>query len=105
MKLLTAAIKKALPKLYSTDKVQLEDKKVICKFFDPCGRSTFYVFEGEEEDGDWRFFGFVVSAQGPELDEQGYFVLSELESVRGHLGLSIERDINFQPTTFSNIRR
>ena len=93
MKLLTEAIKKAIPALYSTE--QREDRKFICKFFDPCGSWTWYVAEGsEQENGDWLFYGLVDGFE----KEWGYFTLSELESVkgRGPLGLGIERDIYFE---------
>ena len=91
MKLLTQAIKKRLPKLYSTDG-QERDKEVICKFFTPDSSWTWFILEGEEQpDGDWLFFALV---QGLET-ELGYVSLRELESVRGPLGLPIERDLYF----------
>ena len=36
-------------------------------------------------------------------EEWGYFVLSELESVRGPLGLEIERDLYFEPGPFTQV--
>jgi len=92
MKLLTEKIKKALPALGSTVYGgPLE--RFTCKFFDPCGSWTWYVLEGEEtEDGDWRFYGLVDGYE----KEWGYFLLSQLESVEGPLGLGIERDIYFE---------
>ena len=60
MKLLTAAIKQALPPLYATDGTPATTRKVVAKFFAPVGSWTWYVLEGEPtEDGDWRFFGLV----------------------------------------------
>ena len=35
--------------------------------------------------------------------ELGYFNLSELESVRGPMGLPIERDLYFEPTSLEEI--
>jgi hypothetical protein len=35
--------------------------------------------------------------------EWGYFVLSELQSARGPMGLAIERDLYFEPKPFSKI--
>jgi hypothetical protein len=92
MKLLTAAIIKQLQKtpLYSTEKQDVTP--VLVKFFNPCGSGTWYALEAEkQEDGDWMFFGLC------ELHERelGYFALSELESVRLHFGLKIERDLYF----------
>ena len=43
---------------------------------------TWYVTEGEAEEDEFRFFGYVCGLEG-ELD---YFVPSELESVRGQIG-------------------
>ena len=92
MMLLTQAIKKAIPALYSTDGTPLEEKNVIAKFFCPWNNWTWFVFEGEEtEGGDWSFFGMVHGHE----KEMGYFALSELESVTGPAGLKIERDRHY----------
>ena len=92
MKLLTEAIKKKLPSLGHGK--QGPERKFICKFFDPCGSWTWYVCEGSRQTtGDWLFYGLVDGF----AKEWGYFTLSELESVRGALGLGIERDIHFDP--------
>lgn len=91
MKLLTQAIIKKIPPLYSTDSTP--DAKIVCKFFAPWSSWTWYVTEGQlEEDGDWLFFGLVVDGHEKEL---GYFIMSELESVSGPGGLKIERDLHF----------
>ena len=37
--------------------------------------------------------------------ELGYFTLEELESLHGPLGLAIERDMSFRPTSFSKIKK
>ena len=60
---------------------------------------TWFATEGEEEDGDFRFFGYVIGQE----EEWGYFVLSELQSARGPLGLSIERDLYFKRGPFSEV--
>lgn len=89
MKLMTKAIINALPKLYATEGIAVEDKTVICKFFTPWGNWTWYVFEGEkQEDGDYLFFGMVHGFE----TELIYFSLSELQSFTGPFGLKIERD-------------
>lgn len=95
IKLLTKEIIKALPSIYATDKIPLENKLVICKFFTPDSNWSWYVFEGEpvkdeeeKETGDFYFFGMVHGFER----EAGYFILSELAQVRGLLGLPIERD-------------
>jgi hypothetical protein len=96
-------IEAILPPLYSQENVS--DPVAAVKFFDPCGRFTFYVLEGSRQpDGDLLLFGFCRSALGPDCDEMGYVSLSQLESVRGPLGLGIERDLYFEPTPLSEIR-
>lgn len=90
-KLVTKQVEKDLLKapLYSTD--GQKDKKVIVKFFTPWSSWTWYVFEAEKkENGDWTFFGMVENEMGSEM---GYFTLSELQSIKGSFGLSVERDI------------
>jgi hypothetical protein len=93
MKLITKAIENKLKKfpLYSTDGVK--EKKTIVKFFNPCGVGTWLVYEGNKlENGDWEFFGNVDLGYGFEL---GYFLLSDLESIRLPFGLKIERDLYY----------
>jgi hypothetical protein len=95
MKLMTAAIRKSLPPLGATENDP--DPLVRVKFFDPCGSWTWYATEFDGED---TFFGLVDGFE----KELGYFSLSELESVRGPLGLGIERDLHFPPTRLSEVR-
>jgi hypothetical protein len=93
MKLLTQALRAQLPKLYATEHIRHADKMAVCKFFTPDSSWTWFVCEagaGEDED---ILFGFVIGHEA----EWGYFSLAELESVRGPLGLPIERDLGFRP--------
>jgi hypothetical protein len=99
MKLLPEELRATLPKLYAQDGVK--DPIVHAKFFTPDSSWTWFVTEGQEDEGDFRFFGYVVGFEG----EWGYFVLSELESARGGLGLPIERDLHFTPRPFSEVRK
>lgn len=94
MKLLTDDIKRTLPQLNSQD----SNTNPVCvlKYFLPDAGWTWYVVEGSERDGDWIFFGMVVSPMCP-FGEMGCFSLSELMSVRGALGLSVERDLYWTP--------
>lgn len=94
MMLLTKADRKALPPLYSNEKVA--DPLAVVKFFDPTGSWTWYA---TEFDGDDTFFG-LVDGHDKEL---GYFTLSELASVKGRFGLGIERDRHFKPTPLSTL--
>jgi hypothetical protein len=77
MKLLTEELRASLSPLYSQE--HKADPVVHAKFFTPDSNWTWWVTEGEPEDDDFRFFGFV---QGFEA-EWGYFLLSELGSARG----------------------
>ena len=94
MKLLTKALIKKLPALYSQDSKGMEATAYV-KFFTPWSNWTWYATEFDPEQG--LFFGLVVGHE-PEL---GYFRLDELESVSGPFGLRIERDRSFdsQPLT------
>jgi hypothetical protein len=87
MKLLTVAIRKALPPLGSTEEMGL-DAPIIVKFFTPTSNWTWYA---TEFDGQDRFFGLVDGF----TKELGYFSLSDLELVRGPYGVAIERDLYF----------
>ena len=95
MRLLTAELRKTIPALYSQEKA--DPATVHAKFFCPWNNWTWFATEGSEEDGEFRFFGYVVGHEA----EWGYFLLSELEGVRGPGGLTIERDLYFKsgPTT------
>lgn len=96
MKLLTEELKKALPALYT--KENENNPMVVCKFFLPMTKWTWFA---TEFDGKDSFFGFVVG----EYPELGYFSLSELENLEGPYGLGVERDIYFEPTRLSEIRK
>ena len=92
MELLTDEIKKALPKLYSTEGTPVDQKEIICKFFNPMGAGTWYVVEGEQEpSGDWTFFGLVDLLE----KEWGYFTLSQLTEIKLPFGMGVERDIHW----------
>jgi hypothetical protein len=88
-------VRGTLPKLYSQES-QGEDALARVKFFTPDGSWTWYA---TEFDGDNIFFGLVIGHER----EYGYFSLSELRSNRGPLGLPIERDEHFTPTTLREL--
>lgn len=95
MKLLTKEILEKLPKLYTQEEKGL-DAVAIVKFFTPDSNWTWYA---TEFDGDDLFFGLVEGFE----KEIGYFRLSELQSVKGALGLPIERDMYFKPKTLREL--
>ena len=96
MKLLTKDLRKKLPPLYATE--DEKDPMVVCKFFHPRSRWTWYAIEFDGED---TFFGLVEG----HFTELGYFSLSELEAFEDDWGLGIERDIRFQPKPLSEIKK
>jgi hypothetical protein len=104
MKLLPQKIRKVLPPIYGQDGKGAA-AIVYAKFFTPSSSWSWYATEGEailDESGnevDFQFFGLV---QG-HCEELGYFNLRELEEVRGPMGLPIERDLHFTPTTLGQI--
>lgn len=100
MKLMTKALRDKLPALYSTDGIPADEKRIVVKFFDPCGSWTWYVVEGDPEGEDIRFYGLVHGQE----KEWGYFMLSELQSVKGPMGVGIERDLHFGAKTISDLR-
>ena len=95
MKLLTQEIRNRLPKLGETD--GQDDPVIQVKFFCPWNQWTWYAYEFDGED---IFFGYVKG----DFDEYGTFSLSELESVRGPMGLGIERDIHFSQKLLSQCK-
>ena len=95
MKLLTEELRQKLPALAAQD--GNPNPRVYLKLFTPESNWTWYATEGEPEGEDFRFFGYVCGFE----NEWGYFMLSELESALGPLGLRIERDINFKEGPFN----
>jgi hypothetical protein len=101
VELLTKELMRRIPKCQDG---KGDEAVVYAKFFTPDSNWTWYVTEAvaileddsevslKELDGrpfvDVRFFGLVEG----HARELGYFSLRELESVRGPLGLPIERD-------------
>ena len=88
MMLLTKELREEFPKLYANSGKKDHEVKIIAKFFTPDSSWTWYATEFDGED---TFFGLVDG----HYKELGYFSLSELESVKGPMGLKIERDRHF----------
>lgn len=98
MQLLPPELRAQLPALYAQEKI--EDKLVYAKFFTPWSNWTWYVTEGSPEDDDFLLFGYVIGFE----EEWGYFSLNEMQALRGPGGLTIERDLHFEPTPFSKLK-
>ena len=97
-KLIPQELLDIIPNLYETE--DSPDPMCHLKFFTPDSNWTWYIIECSTADRN-TCFGYV---QGLE-DELGYFWLEELESLRGSLGLRIERDLSFVPTPLSVIKK
>ncbi|QOY50920.1 DUF2958 domain-containing protein [Candidatus Sulfurimonas baltica] len=98
MQLMTKELEKIIPAMYSSENTKLENKIVYAKFFTPDANWTWWVLEYDEED---RILFCMVHGLEKEL---GNVSLDELESVRGPLGLKIERDLHFTPTRYGDIK-
>ena len=85
------------PPLYSQDG-RGDEAVVYVKIFDPSGTWTWYLTEW---DGAQEAFGLV---RGDDC-ELGYVSLFELASIQGALGIGLEIDVYFKPTTLREIRR
>ena len=71
------------------------DPPPVVKLFTPDAGATWLITEIDPEDRD-RAFGLCALGHGfPEL---GYVSLAELQTVRGRLGLPVERDLHFIAT-------
>lgn len=101
MKLMTKELERQIPKLYATGGTPVEDIVFVAKFFTPDSCWTWYVSEGEQQGHDWLFWGLVEGL----TSEWGYFKLSELMSVRGPLGLKVERDMFWRSTKYSDLKK
>lgn len=94
MKLITKQIENRLAKypLYSQDG-KGDNATIVCKFF--LASWTWYVLEAQKlSNGDYRFYGIVDNGRE---QERGYFMLSELESLRVWGCVKVERDRYFDP--------
>jgi hypothetical protein len=76
---------------------------VIVKFFTSDANWTWYAVSAsqDEKSGDVQFFGYVDG----NCTEYGYFWLSELETLRGPLGLPVERDLYWTPRLLAEVVR
>ena len=97
MNLLTPTLKdQLLGNWRANDEAGLDspDFQPVVKLFAPDARATWLLTELNPADED-IVFGLCDLGQGePEL---GYVSLQELKTVRGRLGLPIERDLHFEP--------
>jgi hypothetical protein len=93
--LMPAELAAVIPRLYATEGQQ--DATVHLKWFTPDSSWTWYVLEFDPVER--LCFGLVVGHER----ELGYFSLDELKSLRGPLGLPIERDLYWTPCPLSKV--
>ncbi len=96
MELIPQEIKNKIPKLYETEE-QNDPVAYIKLFLDGW---TWYITELSIDNN--ICFGYVIS---PFESELGYFSLNEIKSIKGSLGLGVERDLSFKPTALAIIRK
>lgn len=95
MKLLTKQIENAFAKLGDISQKNANEIKIICKWFNPSGGGTWYVYDREKDEPD--IFWCFANLGDPQFAECGTVSLSELESLRvPPFGLGIERDKYFE---------
>lgn len=80
-----------------------DQKRIVVKYFTPDAQCTWFITEGQHTDDDWLLFGFCDLGD-PQMAELGYLMLSELEAIRGPLGLRVERDLHFESTLADVLR-
>tara|TARA_Y100000310_G_scaffold328840_1_gene397639 strand:- start:459 stop:767 length:309 start_codon:yes stop_codon:yes gene_type:complete len=97
MKLLTKEIIKKATGQYDKGS-DLDSQQVVAKFFNPCGDWTWYLMNLDPDDMDYAWG--IVDGFAMEI---GSFSISELESVKGPLGIGIERDMHFKPVSAKEI--
>ena len=96
-KLIPQILLSDIPDLYATE----GEINPLCyvKLFTPDSNWTWYIIEVSKTDN--TCYGYVNGLDS----ELGYFDLSEIELLNGPLGLAVERDLSFTPTTFSTIKK
>lgn len=110
MQLMTSTIAE---RLFQADQHTIETgetpQEIAVKYFAPWGAATWHIVSGtplnidgepcEPDDAkDWHLFGHCDLFGDPVMAELGYVMLSELQSVRGQFGLTIERDLSYTGT-------
>jgi hypothetical protein len=96
MELIPQELRATIPKLYETE--DQKDPIAYVKLF--LDGWTWYITEFSIDEN--ICFGYVVSPFGSEL---GYFSLSEIQEVKGSLGIGVERDLHFKPQPLSQLKK
>ncbi len=107
MELLPDYLRVTLPPVGSQQDFEPDRRTIYAKYFIPSVIYTWLVAEGEECDGEYVFYGYVVNEVG---EGWGEFSLSDLEQVNQKVaelkdvldmdGLCVERVLNFETVIF-----
>lgn len=92
MKLLTQEILSEFKKQGPTNDKSADQIRVITKFFTPDAQCSWFITDWLPEED--LFFGYC-SLGDPDCAELGYVSKADLESLRGCLGLPVERDLSW----------
>ena len=96
MELIPKNLLNRIPKLYETEE-QNNPIAYVKLFLDGW---TWFITEISIDNN--ICFGYVISPFGAEL---GYFSLEEIKSIKGSLGIGVERVLSFKPTKLSIIKK
>ena len=96
MELIPKELIHTIPKLYETE--EQNDPIAYIKVF--LENWTWFITEISIDNN--ICFGYVISPFGTEL---GYFSLEEIKSIKGTLGIGVERDLSFKHTKLSIIKK
>ena len=96
MELIPKELLNQIPKLYETED-EIDPIAYVKLFIDGW---TWYITEFSIDKN--ICFGYVISPFGA---EPGYSSLAEIKSIKGSLGLGVERDLSFKPTKLSIIKK
>lgn len=90
--------KKTVPKIGANAANSAESLVFYIKLFTPWTYWTWFIAEADFETGE--AFGYVHG----HFKELGYFDLNEIAELKGPLGLTVERDLYFDPKKFAEVQ-
>jgi len=91
----------AIPKLYGTKDIPLEEKVLHMHFFIG-GSDWFYA---EYNPGQRIAFGYAILNDDQQMAEWGYISHDELMEVKNKLGIEVDRDLHWKPKPAREIEK
>ena len=89
-----------IPRLYETEGVSVEDKKIYMHFF--LGGCDWYI---AEYDGQDTFFGYTILNGDHQMTSWGYISFDELKSVKVQRFMEVDRDMRWKVKKASDIQK